>query len=227
MTPKDPDTPRPDRRSGVSTPPSERYRRSSDHGGSSRRRSSKTAKELHKCRRRKLVLKVLLFMAILGLIGTAVLSSIQVKKARQEAEAAVHGPEQTSRNERRLQARIDELEEKLTTAVDGHFPALKPIQYDQVIRVDDRYVANVLFSVSKRAFDTTYEYQLKLLNTTTDVVKPKLRLFFFDESGLQIGIADTEGIDKKSLIPDEARTHSGTFKLTLEGEPKYYLFKIE
>lgn len=188
------------------------------------RRKSSSASELYMCKR---VVTVFKGSAILLLICAAIGGLFMrnyVAQLHEDLSAHTYKIKQLRDQRARWQARVDQLEHELASHVTGNLPDLNPLVYDRVIEVDQDYVKNLVFSVSRKAGKTDYEYQMVLHNRSPTVIQPRVKILLFDRTGLQIGISDLKGLKDNVLIPEESRSLHETFDILLEDrEPAYFM----
>ncbi len=133
----------------------------------------------------------------------------------------------------RMQATYDENEKAMKqmhidmdAVIKGRIPGLKTIVFDEVIRIDDKYVKNIIFSLRRKGDKINYEYKMLLHNQTPAVIEPRVQIYLFSRTSLQTGYADLKGVGDSVLIADESRSHSGGFDVSQDGEPVYFMLKI-
>lgn len=189
-------------------------------------RKSKTLKELHACRKNKLWLLLLLVFVVLGWVVSGLFIKGYVNSARKDKnalEAKLYRMQATfDENE----AAMKQMKEDMDAVVKGRIPGLKSIVFDEVIRIDDQYVKNILFTLRKKGEEINYEYKIVLHNQTPSVLEPRVQIYLFSRTSLQIGYADLKGGGDAVLIADESRSHSGSFDISQDGEPVYFMVKV-
>ncbi|MGB0720837.1 MAG: hypothetical protein ACPGU7_00445 [Gammaproteobacteria bacterium] len=207
---------------------SKTYVRSANRSRRGRSNSSRSRrlKELHKCRRGKLFLKLVILVMAVALVmmggytrmstsgDDEALKETQGKLRRKDAEFAA------------LETEMADLRKQMEAIVQGRVPGLNKIVYDRVIDVDDKYLKNVIFTVSRKGSETSYGFNISLHNRSPNVIEPKLDLYLFNDSGLQIGAASLKGLSDQVLIPDEQRSFNGQIELNLNGEPTYFMANV-
>lgn len=197
------------------------------HRRSSRKRSrrkSTSATELYKCKRVLTVFKALTFLLLIALIIGGLFARSYISQAEEEVASNTHKIKQLRDGRQMWKSRIEQLERELASHVAGNLPDLNPLTYDQVIEVDQAYVKNLVFSVSRKAGEASYEYQMVLHNRSPIVIQPRVKILLFDRTGLQIGISDLKGIKDNVLIPEESRSMHESFDILLEHrEPAYFM----
>lgn len=125
----------------------------------------------------------------------------------------------------RLQAAVEDL-------LADRLPGLSEITFDEVIPLHQAYLKNILFSRISSESGVHYEYRLVLENDSFFRVWPKVGLYFFDESGIQVGTARIgpeqvrEVSNDSSLAPGESRSFSGLLEFTGERLPHYFRTRL-
>ncbi|MCB1736312.1 MAG: hypothetical protein H6981_14595 [Gammaproteobacteria bacterium] len=183
---------------------------------------------MYKCKRTLTLFKSAVFLLVIGIIGGIffvrgyVSSSIE-RVREQDYEIKVLKGERDF-----FQGRVAFFKDQIKSLVAGTIPDLNELLFDQVIEVNQNYVKNLVFSVSKKSDETRYEYQIVLHNQTPIVVQPRIKVLLFDRTGLQIGISDLKGIKDNVLIPGETRSLHAVFDISLENrEPTYFLLMVQ
>ncbi len=188
--------------------------------------ANRRASRYYRCRRKNRILKFLLLLMVVGYAVVGGVSYLYVKEAQHQAQEAKGA---VNRDAERL-AELEDLVEKMKVEMDaltrGRIPSLNKIVYDEVITIGEKYVKNLVFTLTRRGGQRTYEYKLVMHNTGSNVVQPRLRLILFDRVGLQLGISELKGQNDVVLIPDETRSHYAEVELTRQGEPVYYLLEV-
>lgn len=120
----------------------------------------------------------------------------------------------------------------------GKLPNLLPLEYDKIISLKEKYLRNITFTLTKDQGEETTEYRIVLQNNTRLAVRPTVKVLFFGNSGIRIGIAEmtsrrlvsdkqilyTESAaDKQILFPGEIRSYSGSIELSRQGSPYHFL----
>lgn len=188
------------------------------------RRKSSSASELYKCKRGLALFKgSFVLILIVAVIGVLFLRGY-VSRLEDDLAAHTHKIKELRDGHASWQERVDQLERDLASHVTGKLPDLNPLTYDKVIEVDQQYVKNLVFSVSRKADTTSYEYQLVMHNRSPIVIQPRVKILLFDRNGLQIGISDLKGLKDNVLIPEETRSLHEVFEILLEDrEPAYFM----
>ena len=140
---------------------------------------------------------------------------------KQEALASKLGKElETTRQERDI-------------LVQQRIPGLMPLRYDEAINVDNKYVRNIIFTLAKKGKKNIHEYRLVLHNNTLAIAHPKAQIILFNDTGIQIGMAQIEQTDattemdgRSALDPGEVRSYTAAIDLIRDEEPSYFMLII-
>ncbi len=128
-----------------------------------------------------------------------------------------------------LQAQLNQVTQERDVLVRGRIPGLKSLQYDQAITLNQAYVRNVIFTLTRNGDAVTHEFRMVLHNDSLSVVNPQVKLVLFDSVGIQIGMtslhksASTTQTDRNLLDPGEVRSYSGVIPVNGHETPKYFL----
>lgn len=201
--------------------------RSSSSGGRESSRQSRRVKELHACRRRKLILKILLVFVVVGAAIAGWLGKVKLEAAAKDVRIAQADLQKQRAEVASMEAEVEALRQQMNGVVQGRVPGLNSLVFNEVIRLDEKYLESVIFTLARRGGQKTYQFKLGLNNKTGTVVEPRIALYLFDQVGLQIGFGETKGLGDTVLISDEQRFFDGEIELTLEGEPVYYMVKVK
>jgi len=198
----------------------------------SRRRRSKSGRQLIKVQRTNRNLKIALAVLIMVLTATIVVGKqVQTRMLNRinELEQSID----------RLRLKLTEnsslsqkLLEDMNSMVESRLPGLRKLQFDTVIPLSESYVKNVIFAISKDGDETSYEYRFVFFNPKITPVFPRLKLHMFDNRGLEVGSANVTTTGKasegrvRSLGPGEIRSYNGAVGLIENTEPSYFLLEI-
>ena len=213
-------------------PPTERLGNGANGHRHGRRRRSKSSRQLIKVQRTNRNLKIGLAVLIMSLTGVIIIGK-QVQS-------------QMSLRSAKLERDIDKLRLKLANAealsknlladmnslVESRLPGLRPLEFDKIIQITEQYIKNVIFAVSKDARKTKYEYRFVFFNPKITPVFPRVKLFLFNDRGLQVGGADVTLTGKasegrvRSLGPGEIRSYNGSAEVLNGSDPSYFMLEI-
>ena len=117
--------------------------------------------------------------------------------------------------------------------VQQRIPGLVPLRYDEAINIENEYVRNIIFTLAKSGKKNIYEYRLVLHNNTLMVARPKAEIILFNDTGIQIGMAQIKQSDatteidgRAGLDPGEVRSYTAAIDLIRDEEPSYFLLII-
>ena len=171
-------------------------------------------------------------LLLAGLIGSwlviffvVLFLGIQIISLQQENELLVHEFTDTKAELEQLKPLIKQLREDRRALVEGRFPRLIAMQFDQVINLDQSYVRNVLFN----QMHDSIEYKLIVRNDTYYRIWPEVTVKFFNDVGRQIHSIEIGGPDKEatngessSLAEGEGRSYTGAIGYSDEDMPAYF-----
>ncbi len=129
-----------------------------------------------------------------------------------------------------LQVRLDtiqQLQDERRQLVEGRIPGLQALECDRALEVPDRYVRNVIFTLT--GLDTrVYEYRAVLENPGNVTVKLRVMILFFDALGVQIGSAEVSWDRSADLLgAGEVRAWSGSADLLAGRQPEFFMVVSE
>lgn len=167
-------------------------------------------------------------IALVILVMSIGLSSLSAENARLVTE--------NNRKTRALDealAQLNVVTEQRNELVAGRIPRLQPLQYDHAITLNQGYVRNVIFTLTRSSDSSNHEYRMVLHNDSLSVINPQVKIVLFDAVGIQIGMARlsrseaTAEKDRTLLDPGEVRSYSGTIPVHGEEMPEYFLILAE
>ena len=126
---------------------------------------------------------------------------------------------------------IATLQGELAALVEERLPRLSPIVLDEVIPVNENYVRNVMFMMTRRQREQRYEYTLVMDNSSARHIYPEVKIMLFDRAGIQVGVStvgyDNQGRPNQDVLErGEIRTHSSFVQIFDESPPEYYLIQV-
>ena len=196
---------------------------------SSRRSSSPRAAGTHRGRTRLIqILGVALTLSLLINLLMAIALASYARKAsllsgigsglRLELASITEQSEQKTK-------RLKTLESEIQALTLNRLPGLMSLIFDEVIKVDKRYVKNIVFTRTGKKGTHLYEYKVVLENNN-GALQPALKILLFDRSGVQVGMSTlshkTEQGGITRLDQDEIRTHYSVVQLPDSSEPEYF-----
>ena len=134
-----------------------------------------------------------------------------------------------------LKAVTSELEtvrNEMDSLVQDKIPGLLPLKYDEAINIDNKYIRNIIFTLVINGKKRNYEYRLVMQNDTLSVIHPVVEILLFDDTGIQIGVAQVEYRDASTvaehsaLDPGEVRSYTSSIDLNRDKEPRYFLLAV-
>lgn len=183
--------------------------------------------------RRSKLLFVGLVFCVTATIVTALYFGTQIKVLRSDNERLGATLEARERELATLRPEVEQLRVDVDALVQKRVPGLRPLTFDQVISLDERYLRTVVFSVVKRGGKSRYEYRLTMRNDSVLAITPRLSIALFDRHGVHIGVARIGVMAEASdLMPDlqpgESVSKSGFISMVsdTEEEPAYFLVRV-
>ena len=204
----------------------------SDTGAIASRRYARRSKSQRAERTiRRLQLLVVVLAAVVIIVGLAfgvALSPLKAERDELRHEVLRLERDLTVANDKvaMLSAEIDEL---VTTRI----PGLQRLRYDETIAVEDKYLRNILFTLTVQEGQPSYEFRVVMSNEDLVDVIPNVSVLLFNDLGIQLGAArislDTLASDTGSfkLSPGDVRSYSGKVELSDSGEPIYYVLQVD
>jgi hypothetical protein len=107
-----------------------------------------------------------------------------------------------------------------------------PLKYDEAIPVGNQYVRNIIFTLVKNGKKRKYEYHLVMHNETLSTIHPVVEILLFNDTGIQIGVAQVEYKDASTksghsaLDPGEVRSYTSFIDLNRGEEPRYFFLAV-
>ena len=154
---------------------------------------------------------------------------IQIFSLGKKNELLTHEISDANAELERLKPLVQQLREDQKALVEGRFPRLIPMQFDQVVNLDQGYVRNVLFN----QMHDSIEYKLIVRNDSYYRIWPEMTVKFFNEVGLQIHSAAVGGSDveatngeSSSLAPGEGRSYTGALGYSNDDMPAYFTIDV-
>ena len=127
---------------------------------------------------------------------------------------------------------IATLRTEVAALVEERLPRLSPIVLDEVIPINEHYVRNVMFMMTRKNGEQRYEYTLVMDNSSVQHVYPEVKIMLFDRAGIQVGVSnvgyDNQGRANEDVLErGEIRTHSSFVQIFDESPPEYYLIQVK
>jgi hypothetical protein len=172
-------------------------------------------------------LKVALIGAVMTAIGLLVAGKLILDEVTIQRDLTRKGRE----NLERAQAELAQVRAELEAVVRGRLPLSRPMEYEKVLPIGEKYIKNVVFNQSQHGIQQACEYRIVLYNQEAMPIQPRVRILLFDRAGMQVGMAevgqDGEGTDLRlhGLTPGEVRSYSGSIELMTPREPEFFMLK--
>ncbi len=185
-----------------------------------RRHGPGAAREARRRRSQRLMLAIALAVSLALLGVVSVVSGIQIRQLTEENGALANELFQLKQKLARIEPELENARQELAAVTRGRLPHLKELVPDKVIPLDAGYVKNIVFTVLRQNGQTRYEYRVVLENASDGMLRPAVRVFVFDQRGVQVGSGDIT--DRAEMIPGESRAYSATIERFMDDEPRYF-----
>lgn len=186
----------------------------------SRRAAAHAAREARRRRSQRLILAIALGVSLVMLLVVVVVSGIQIQHLTAENATLANDLFHARQRLERLEPELERTRRELASITRGRLPHLKELTPDKVIPVDAGYVKNIVFTVLRQNGQTRYEYRVVLENASDTMLRPEVRVFVFDQRGIQVGSGDIT--DRTEMIPGESRAYSASIERFMDEEPRYF-----
>ncbi len=202
---------------------------SSESRRSSHRRSSSRVSGSHHGRTRLIqILGVALALSLLINLFIAIALGSYIRKAGLLSGVSASLRLQLTDMTEQLEANVRKtriLKGEIQELTLNRLPGLIELNYDEVIKIDKRYVKNIVFTRTGKNGAHLYEYKIVLENHDP-ALQPALKVVLFDRNGVQVGMSelrkDTEHGGIIRLDQDEVRAHYSVVQLPDNAEPEYF-----
>lgn len=181
-------------------------------------------------------LKIAVGLLIVGLIVATMGWIYAWAKLQKEQRQSVAIDTKLHKSQRLLeetQSSLKKREGELAAMLANRLPGLSTIEYNKLVDIDDQYVHNIAFSEAGVEEAKTLEYHAMLVNADTQMVLPRVKIFFFDELGLQVGTVElkkedaTGDVPLAEMEPGETRSYHSSIRIERGATPKYYIVHVE
>ena len=115
---------------------------------------------------------------------------------------------------------LERSRKELALMIKGRLPHLRELTPDKVINVNISPFKNIVFTVLNQNGKKRYEFKLVMENTGENLVQPDVRIFVFDQHGVQVGMSEIT--DRVDLMPGESRSYSSVIDRFINEEPRYF-----
>lgn len=181
-------------------------------------------------RRSKLLLVIVVVMTLIDFFTTLLLGTqvYTLNSQNQQLRVSLSLKEDELRQ---VLPELQKLRADLNELVKGKLPRLRPLEYDQVLPLDEGYLKNVTFNEVVSRNTLGYEYKLVVQNNTRAPLWPEIQIYLFNELGIQIGSAEIgtrnpNALKAGNLGVGEVRSYSALVELADKGEmPAYFLIR--
>jgi cell division protein FtsL len=183
--------------------------------------------------RRLTALVAMLAVALVLVSMGWIMAWAKLKKVQSDALSLDVSLRQTGGQLQSLKAQLLEREAAVQAMVEKRIPGLSLLEYNKVIDVKDKYVRNIRFAEAGTADAKAIEYHALLKNDTADLASPKVKIFLFDQFGIETGFATLKTPDaaddgsSDELQPGETRSYTGKMDLQRQAVPKYFLVQVQ
>jgi len=196
---------------------------------SSRRRSSSRASGSHHSRTRLIqILGVAIALSLLINLLLAIALASYARKASLLSGVSSSLRFELSELSTQVELKtehIETLKNEIKELTLNRLPGLITLNYDEVLKVDEQYVKNIVFTRTGKKGTHLYEYKVVLENRDS-ALQPALKVILFDRNGVQVGMSELSNKAKQGLITrldqDEVRTHYAIVQLADKAEPEYF-----
>lgn len=170
-------------------------------------------------------------MALFASLCVILVLCIQVRLYATELDRIKQTDGSRSEEIEEMRNRMAGMEVEIADLVKSRLPNLTELAFDQVIEVNNRFVKNIVFTVTGKNGQKRFEYKTVLENTGVEAIEPEAKLVFFDRLGIQIGEADivsgAPGSEQGPLEPGEARSYYHSVQFPKSLAPRYFRVIIE
>ncbi len=177
----------------------------------------------HRSRKRTITIISLsagLALCLLTLTVVSIYSSVRISDLNESKRSIEYQLIDKTNELAILNPEMEKVKNQLAEMVEKRFPNLIPLQTNQVIEIDKKYVKNVIFTTINQGNRSHYKYLLVMENDTVQKIKPSFRVLLFDEFGVHA--ATSEKLDTKVLLPGESRDYTAGIEFFYDTEPKHF-----
>jgi len=199
---------------------------------SSRSRHSRRSASSYRCQAKIRRYQYLLAAVSILFLLIYVFTWLYITRKATEYQQTLHELRKEDIALKAVTSELETVRKELDTLVQNRIPGLLPLKYDEAITVDNQYVRNIIFTLVKNGKKRKYEYRLVLHNDTLSIIQPVVDILLFNDTGIQIGVAQVEYKDASTkaghsaLDPGEVRSYTSSIDLNRDEEPKYFFLAI-
>jgi hypothetical protein len=178
------------------------------------------------------LLSAALGLALIGVSLGWILTAAKLEMVESEKMVLQADLRRTESLLEKARDRLKQREAELANAIQNRIPGLSVLEFNKLIDLNDKYVLNVIFADSGVGKEAFIEYHITLKNGTPGVVLPDVKIYLFDEFGLQVGITTlkkedaTRDVALAELTPGESRSYNAKIELERDAAPKYYMIYV-
>lgn len=183
-------------------------------------RSGSSGHSIRGKRSQRLMLAIALAISLLVLLIVGVVAGVRIDDLTSELQTAQSEAAQARNALAKAMPELQQARKELSNLIKGQFPHLQELAPDKVIKLNNPYIKNIVFTVLNKNGRAQYEYRLVIENTTDSMMRPNARIFVFDHRGAQIGMGEVN--DRADMVPGESRSYSSTIERFLDEEPRYF-----
>lgn len=182
--------------------------------------SAQAARQARRRRSQRLLLALALAVSVLLLVIVGIVAGTEIERLASENSALANEAFQLRQRLARLEPELARTRQELAQLTRGRLPHLQELVADKVIPVNAGYVKNIVFTILRQSGQNRYEYRVVVENTGDTMLRPEVRVFVFDQHGIQVGSGDVT--DRAELIPGESRSYSSVIERFMDEEPRYF-----
>lgn len=181
-------------------------------------------------------LKIMIGLLVMGLVLVIMGWILAWAKLQKAEERAVTLDVDLRRMELKMveaQAAVEKRELEIRSLMEDRIPGLAEIVFNTPLDIKDEYVRNITFAEAGVGENKTLEYHAMLVNTSDQLVQPKVKIFVFNEFGVQVGMVRlekghaTSAVTLEELEPGETRSYHAQINTEIDDTPVYYKVHIE
>lgn len=166
------------------------------------------------------MLAIALGIALLLLLLVSIFSGARIEHLSSENSALNAELFQVKQELAKVMPELQEARKELANVTKGRLPHLHELVPDKVLKVESGYVKNIVFTVLRQNGQTRYEYRVVMENASDSLVRPDVRVFVFDQRGIQVGMGEIT--DRSDMVPGESRSYSSIIERFMDEEPRYF-----
>ena len=199
---------------------------------SSRSRHSRRSASSYRCQAKIRRYQYLLAAISILFLLTYVFTWFYITRKATEYQQTLHELRKEDIALKAVTSELETVRKELDALVQNKIPGLLPLKYDEAIPVGNQYVRNIIFTLVKNGKKRKYEYHLVMHNETLSTIHPVVELLLFNDTGIQIGVAQVEYKDASTksrhsaLDPGEVRSYTSFIDVNRDEEPRYFFLAV-